>query len=131
MSDPTDATAMISTIAEKIFTIAECPECETFTGARRAWCLNESQDITRSNKWRRGFNLPPLGVTHTTRPRITQEATAEWTPDQPARGLGDVIAKVTHATGIDRLVKRVAKGGCGCKGRQKKLNELVPFGGES
>jgi hypothetical protein len=37
----------------------------------------------------------------------------------PVRGLGDVVAKVTKAVGI--------KPCGGCKERQKKLNELVPF----
>jgi hypothetical protein len=55
------------------------------------------------------------------------ERIKEWTPDQPARGLGDVIAKVTHATGIDAVVKKVTKGGCGCKKRQESLNAVVPF----
>lgn len=43
----------------------------------------------------------------------------EWTPDQPARGLGDVIAKVTHAVGIKTCG--------GCKKRQEALNAAVPF----
>jgi hypothetical protein len=117
MSDPTDATAMISTIAEKVFTIAECPECETFTGARRAWCLNESQDITRSNKWRRGFNLPPLGVTHTTRPRITQEATRRERPPKPC-------CKGGPGYELQALLKAHSVKGCGlsCDGWAAKMN---------
>lgn len=51
-----------------------------------------------------------------------------WNVSQPSRGLGDVVAKVTHATGIDKVVKKVTKGGCGCAKRQQKLNELLPFG---
>ncbi len=35
------------------------------------------------------------------------------------RGLGDVVAKVTSAVGI--------KPCGGCRGRQEKLNKLVPF----
>lgn len=47
-----------------------------------------------------------------------------------SRGLGDTIAKVTHATGIAQLVEKVSGGGCGCRGRQDKLNELFPYKGE-
>lgn len=43
------------------------------------------------------------------------------------QGLGDVIAKVTHATGIDRVVKAVT-GGCGCDKRQSLLNRVMPIG---
>lgn len=73
---------------------------------------------------RRGLDpLPPL-QTYPGRQGITEN---EWTPDKPCRGLGDVIAKVTHAIGIDRVVKAVAPGGCGCKKRQERLNAAVPF----
>jgi hypothetical protein len=57
----------------------------------------------------------------------------EWDPSMPSRGLGDTIAKVTHATGIDKLAKvytKVTKKPCGChgkNGRQGKLNRLVPY----
>lgn len=44
-------------------------------------------------------------------------------------GLGDVVAAVTHATGIDRVVKAVTGGNCGCKERQQQLNEMFPFKG--
>ena len=49
------------------------------------------------------------------------------------RGLGDTIARVTRATGIDRFTEQVAKGlnipgGCGCKERQAYLNKVVPYG---
>lgn len=43
----------------------------------------------------------------------------EWTPDQPSRGLGDTIAKVTHAVGI--------KPCGGCKERQADANERWPY----
>ncbi len=42
-----------------------------------------------------------------------------WTPDQPSRGLGDTVAKITSAVGI--------KPCGGCKERQAKLNRLVPY----
>lgn len=51
--------------------------------------------------------------------------------NQPSRGLGDTVAKITGATGLDKLAeaaaKLVGKEDCGCKRRQEKLNELVPY----
>ena len=41
-----------------------------------------------------------------------------WTPDQPVRGMGDRIAKVTHAMGI--------KGCVPCGRRQRGLNNVLP-----
>lgn len=44
-----------------------------------------------------------------------------------SKGLGDSIAKVTQATGIDKVVKAVVGEDCGCKQRQEKLNQLFPY----
>lgn len=44
-----------------------------------------------------------------------------------SKGLGDTIAKITEATGIDKLVHFVAGEDCGCEERRKKLNELFPY----
>lgn len=44
-----------------------------------------------------------------------------------SKGLGDTIAKVTKATGIDKVVKAVAGNDCGCEARKKALNKLVPY----
>ena len=44
-----------------------------------------------------------------------------------AKGLGDTVAKLTQATGIDKLVKFIAGEDCGCDERQAKLNELFPY----
>ena len=48
-----------------------------------------------------------------------------------SRGLGDTIAKITEATGIDKLAKSVANAfgeeDCGCERRRQTLNELVPY----
>ena len=38
-----------------------------------------------------------------------------------SKGLGDTIAKVTKATGIDKVVKAIAGDDCGCAERQEKL----------
>jgi orotate phosphoribosyltransferase len=43
----------------------------------------------------------------------------DWDVSQPSRGLGDVVAKVTTKLGI--------KPCGGCKKRQRRLNQLVPF----
>ena len=44
-----------------------------------------------------------------------------------AQGLGDTVAQITKATGIDKLVKFIAGEDCGCDERQAKLNELFPY----
>jgi hypothetical protein len=41
--------------------------------------------------------------------------------------LGDTIAKVTKATGIDKLVKFIAGEDCGCEERKEKLNKLFRY----
>jgi hypothetical protein len=47
------------------------------------------------------------------------------------KGLGDTIARVTHATGIDRLAEKIAaargKSDCGCKRRQEYINRLISY----
>jgi hypothetical protein len=43
-------------------------------------------------------------------------------------GLGDLVAKVTQATGIKAVVEAVAGKDCGCAERQQKLNQMFPFG---
>lgn len=52
-------------------------------------------------------------------------------PKAPSRGLGDTIAKFTHATGIAKVVKVVTEAlgieDCGCGRRQKWANDLVPY----
>lgn len=60
---------------------------------------------------------PPTCSTFTpTLVRLTQ-----WDVSQPSRGLGDLIAKATHALGIEQ------KPGCGCAKRQAALNKAIPF----
>lgn len=43
------------------------------------------------------------------------------------RGLGDVIERITTATGIKAAVAAVSGGDCGCKKRRDKLNEMFPL----
>lgn len=48
--------------------------------------------------------------------------------DGPMRGLGDAVAAVTKATGIDTVVRAVTGSrGCGCASRREKLNAALPF----
>ena len=53
------------------------------------------------------------------------------TQTQESQGLGDTIAKVTNALGIDKRAEEVAqamgKEDCGCKKRQQKLNDMFPY----
>ena len=53
------------------------------------------------------------------------------TNNEPSKGLGDTIAKITHYTGLDVVAEKVAKAmgqeDCGCKRRKEKLNELFPY----
>lgn len=53
--------------------------------------------------------------------------TKKRTPNK-SKGLGDTIAKVTKATGIESLVKFVAGEDCGCDQRKEKLNKIFPYG---
>jgi hypothetical protein len=50
---------------------------------------------------------------------------------QESQGLGDTIAKVTNALGIDKLAEATAKAmgkeDCGCSKRRQKLNDLFPY----
>jgi hypothetical protein len=70
-------------------------------------------------------DLPPLPE------RPARRVNARRKPvDQKIRGLGDVVAAITKATGIDRLVKAVTgKKGCGCGKRRAALNKMFPFSG--
>jgi hypothetical protein len=55
----------------------------------------------------------------------------DFDPKQKSEGLGDTVAKVTHALGIDKVADKVAKlagkEDCGCNRRRKKLNEMVSY----
>ena len=43
------------------------------------------------------------------------------------KGLGDTVAAITKATGIEMLVKSIFGENCGCDARQEMLNELFPY----
>jgi hypoxanthine phosphoribosyltransferase len=63
--------------------------------------------------------------------RLIAAARPPWNPSMPSRGLGDTVAKITHAIGLDKLAKGVArllgKKDCGCSKRQSELNQAVPY----
>jgi len=52
-------------------------------------------------------------------------------PNKRAEGLGDLVAKITHALGIAKVATKVAnmvgEEDCGCEARRQALNKLVPF----
>jgi hypothetical protein len=41
--------------------------------------------------------------------------------------LGDTVAAITKATGIEAIVKSLFGDNCGCDARQESLNKLVPY----
>ncbi len=51
--------------------------------------------------------------------------------EKKSEGVGDTIAKFTYATGIEKVVKAVAKltgiDDCGCHGRKEALNKAFPY----
>lgn len=47
-----------------------------------------------------------------------------------SKGLGDTVEKFTTATGIKKVVEKVAKAtgkSCGCSERKDTLNRMFPF----
>jgi hypothetical protein len=48
-----------------------------------------------------------------------------FNPKQESTGLGDTIAKITHATGLDKVADKVAKMAgkedCGCGRRRENI----------
>jgi len=44
-----------------------------------------------------------------------------------SKGLGDTIEKITQATGVQKVVKKIVKDDCGCDKRKQTLNELYPY----
>ena len=55
----------------------------------------------------------------------------DFNPKEKSKGFGDTIAKVTHATGLDKAADAIAKGmgkdDCGCNKRRQTLNEILPY----
>ena len=44
-----------------------------------------------------------------------------------SEGVGDTVAKITKATGIEKAVKFLAGEDCGCDERKKTLNHIFPY----
>ena len=53
----------------------------------------------------------------------------EWKTsfDKDVKGAGDIIQKITQATGIDKAVKKVLGKDCGCDERKETLNKLIKW----
>lgn len=53
----------------------------------------------------------------------------EWVAryEESSDGVGDTVAKITKATGIDKAVKFLAGEDCGCDERKETLNNLFPY----
>jgi hypothetical protein len=47
--------------------------------------------------------------------------------ENESKGLGDTIAKITKATGIEKVVKAVVGEDCGCDERKETLNKLFKY----
>ena len=52
----------------------------------------------------------------------TIQANVEFHNENSRVGLGDVVEKITEATGIKKLVKAIAGDDCGCDERKEKFN---------
>lgn len=55
----------------------------------------------------------------------------DFNPKEKSKGFGDTIAKITNATGLDKVADAVVKAAgaedCGCNRRRKTLNEIFPY----
>jgi len=53
----------------------------------------------------------------------------EWKKNHEAKseGVGDTVAKITKATGIEKAVKFLAGEDCGCEERKQILNHIFPY----
>ena len=57
------------------------------------------------------------------------KAYKEWKKNHEAKseGVGDTVAKITKATGIEKAVKFLAGEDCGCDERKEVLNHIFPY----
>ena len=57
------------------------------------------------------------------------KAYKEWVKNHESKseGVGDTVAKITKATGIEKAVKFLAGEDCGCDERKKTLNHIFPY----
>jgi hypothetical protein len=95
------------------------PECEQFSGRLKEICNGTAL-----------VDGTPINPEHVKHFRVIHglEPGPAWQLGDRPRGLGDVIATVTHYTGIAAVVKAINPN-CGCAERQEFLNKQLPFGG--
>lgn len=58
-------------------------------------------------------------------PMVVEQSTTK------SMGLGDTIAKISHAVGMDKLAEKyteITGKPCGCQERQALLNKIFPYG---
>ena len=57
------------------------------------------------------------------------KAYKEWKKNHAnkSEGVGDTVAKITKATGIEKAVRFLAGEDCGCDSRKKVLNHIFPY----
>ena len=55
----------------------------------------------------------------------------KYVPGSESKGLGDTVAKITHALALDKLAEKLAHlagyEDCGCEDRRKALNQIFPY----
>ena len=59
--------------------------------------------------------------------KAKKKVTTKKEVEPKMEGLGDLVDKVTEATGIKKVVKAVFGDDCGCDERREKLNKLLSF----
>lgn len=84
------------------------------------FCLRYNKQMTnRTHKICRGEVLTP---------EKCEEYRKHWLEIRPT-GLGDVVHRVARATGLEKVANGIAKlmgkKGCGCRERQKRLNQVT------
>ena len=60
--------------------------------------------------------------------KIVYLCSMKW--NEPSRGLGDTIEKVTTATGIKKVVDKISQAtgtDCGCTKKKDSLNRVFPY----
>ncbi len=105
--------------------MSKLSECEKYHPYLQGIC-NGVGDWPKSpidyvTHWRAQQGLAPIG-----------QDQKEWDVTMKSRGLGDTVAKFTHATGIAAVAHAftaVTGVDCGCGKRQEALNQAVAFKG--
>ena len=63
----------------------------------------------------------------TTKKKVVKKPKKVVKNEPKVEGLGDVVEKITEATGIKKAVKAVFGDDCGCEERREKLNNLFKW----